>query len=61
MTRVIPLSCAVSQPYALRFVHVSTEKIARANTGKADAARSCGVNRHRHVNNEGHGAPNRTT
>ena len=36
----------------LPFGHGKTTK---ANTEKADAARSCGVNRHRHVNNMGHG------
>ena len=36
-------------------------KTARANTEKADAARSCGVYKHRHVNNRGHDAPSRTT
>ena len=36
-------------------------KTARANTEKADVARSCGVYKHRHANNTDHGAPSRTT
>ena len=37
------------------------ENSSNAETARANAARGCGVYRHRHVNNKGHGAPSRTT